>query len=73
MFVGEVVLILTFGLDYRRRRSIREFDVVSSAPISAAKNQGGEMTFGDRRLNVDSGRPIDWGFGVDPAQTRVSS
>jgi hypothetical protein len=27
MLVGEVVLILTFGLDYRRR-SIREFDVV---------------------------------------------
>jgi hypothetical protein len=46
---------------------------VSSAPISAAKNQGDEMTFGDRRLNVDSGRPIDCGFGVDLIQTRVSS
>jgi hypothetical protein len=26
-------------------------------PISAAENQGDEMTFGDRRLYVDSGRP----------------
>jgi hypothetical protein len=27
-------------------------------PFSAAENQGGEMNFGDRRLYVDSSRPL---------------